>query len=197
MVERANNAYQPKEPVPDTELFERAKTDPTAFGDIFERYFDRLCRYVYDRVGDFDITADMVVGVFVGFIENIQKFQILPDIPPSSYLFRSAHNAVVRWRRDMGRHPIMSFDEEEATVIDDFRTPESVVGEQETRKEIYEAIGRLTPLQQRVINLTHFAEMTAEEIAQQLNTTVGAVKAALHRARQDLKEKLRGLVETE
>ena len=201
MVERANNPYQPKEliPKPDAEVFERAKTDPGAFGQIFEYYFPRFGSYVHKELGNIDLESivEMVDGVFVGFTKHLQRFRIEPGTPPAAYLWTSINHAISNYRRDRNRHPKTPFDEGKVALIADPKTPESVAVKQETRKEIHQAIGELTPLQQQVINLTHFAEMTAEETAQQLNTTVGAVKAALFRARQELREKLRELVETE
>lgn len=195
MVEKANNPYQPTNPIPKpgAEVFERAKTDPDAFGSIFAYYFPRFCSYVNKRIGNIDAAVEMVDGVFVGFVRHLQRLRVEPGIPPAAYLWGSVNNAIANWKRDMNRHPVIPFDEKKAVAIADFETPESLVLEQETREEIHQAIGELTPLQQQIVKLIHFTEMTAADVAQQLNTTEGAVRAALSRARQQLKKNLQGL----
>lgn len=68
--------------------------------------------------------------------------------------------------------------------------PEDMAVELETRREVLEAIGRLPDRYRCAVLLKDGQELTLEEVAQAMGTTVPAVKSLLYRARNLLRDEL-------
>jgi len=60
-------------------------------------------------------------------------------------------------------------------------------------EQVQMVLGQLPPLYRTVLVLRHFEELSYEEIATVMKTSVGSVKIALHRARKKFKEKMEEL----
>jgi RNA polymerase sigma-70 factor (ECF subfamily) len=68
--------------------------------------------------------------------------------------------------------------------------PETLYARQEVRELMLEAAGSLQPIYQTVFYLAQVRGCTIQETAKELELSVAAVKARLHRARKQLREKL-------
>lgn len=97
-----------------------------------------------------------------------------------AYLFRIASNAWIdRVRREKPTEEIDSSAEQTAT--------EQASDSAETREALEILITTLPPRQRIIVLLTDVFDFTASEVATMVDTTEGAVKAALHRARTTLR----------
>ena len=51
---------------------ERAKSDPAAFGELYDRYAGRIYRFVRARIRDDGLAEDITAEVFLSaFVENV------------------------------------------------------------------------------------------------------------------------------
>ena len=83
----------------DESLVQRAKQyDEEAFAELYEKYFDKIYRYVALKVGDRMEAEDITQQVFLKAIKSISSFK-WKGFPFSSWLFRIAHNQVVDYLR--------------------------------------------------------------------------------------------------
>ena len=79
-------------------LIEAARKDPARFGDLYERYFDRVYAYIARRVGNRDAAQDLTADVFHRALANIGKYESR-GVPFAAWLFRIAANAIAdRWK---------------------------------------------------------------------------------------------------
>ncbi|UCD09855.1 MAG: bifunctional nuclease family protein, partial [Dehalococcoidales bacterium] len=69
-------------------------------------------------------------------------------------------------------------------------TPEKLAEERELRRIVMDAINILTSKDRDVILLFYYAQLSLQEIAMLMDSSVGAVKVRIHRARQRLKANL-------
>ena len=53
------------------ELIKRAKTDPEAFGELYEYYVERIYNYIYFRTGNVHDAEDLTGRVFFKALEAI------------------------------------------------------------------------------------------------------------------------------
>jgi RNA polymerase sigma-70 factor (ECF subfamily) len=74
------------------------------------------------------------------------------------------------------------------------RDASAELGERELREAIDAAIAALPEAQRMAIILRRFEDMPYEDIAEVLKTSVPAVKSLLFRAREDLRERLKGFL---
>lgn len=174
------------------ELVDRARDyDVEAFGQLYDRYYDKIFSFVYYKVGNRFEAEDISEQVFLKALENITKFK-WQGTPFSSWLFRIASNLVVDYFRS-GKYKMVDIDGELAIEASTSCDPEQSTIRSLDRDEIINAIRTLTEEQQQVIVMKFIAGMTNHEIAGAINKSVGAVKALQHRATGALSKVLGGV----
>ena len=160
-------------------VLDRAKRyDEAALGELFDRYAPRVYAYIFRRVGDAHQAEDLTGDVFVRVIQAI-KSERFWHTSFRAWLYRIAHNLVVDHYRRQPAEIDKALDDGLAATDDDLVT---TVSKRLSQQELGPAIRRLTPDQQQVLALRFGAGMTAREVAEVMNKTVGAIEALQHRA---------------
>src|SRR5579859_2883490 len=77
----------------ESDLVERAKRDPGAFGELYDRHFNQIYRFVYSRVRDQSAAEDVTSEVFLKALRGIGRYQDTGR-PFSAWLYQIAVNAV-------------------------------------------------------------------------------------------------------
>jgi RNA polymerase sigma-70 factor, ECF subfamily len=57
------------------EIIERAKCDPTAFGVLYDRYVERIYRFVYSRVHERCLAEDITEEVFLNALKSMANYR--------------------------------------------------------------------------------------------------------------------------
>jgi RNA polymerase sigma-70 factor (ECF subfamily) len=132
----------------------------------------RYCRFLTRSPWDAeDLVQDVLARAFVvlgGVTEAPQN--------PRAWLFRVASHHWINQCKRLRSAPSL---EPEASVERDPRGPREAAGS---------LVARLAPQERAAVVLKEVFELSLEEIADALSTTVGAVKAALHRGRGKLEQ---------
>jgi RNA polymerase sigma-70 factor (ECF subfamily) len=159
------------------ELVERAKRDPAAFGELYDRHFLQIYRFVYSRVRDQTVAEDVTSEVFVKALRSIGRYQDTGR-PFSAWLYQISVNAVNdRFRASR------TFED-----IDEQRDLTSGGPSIEEMRRIWGVVETL-PKQQRMAMVLKFQEdMKIEDIAQVMGKTPGAVKLLIHRGVSRVRE---------
>ena len=150
------------------------------FLDVFEPLrpdLYRYCRYLTHSAWDAeDLVQDALAR---GFVTLGTRFHALPN--PRAWLFRVASNLWVdRVRRRQREHHLLEARSGDVAVsAPEPRTPREAAGT---------LLVQLAPQERAAVVLKDVFDFSLEEIAAALSTTIGAVKAALHRARGKLAE---------
>jgi len=84
--------------------------DRDAFGQLYERYIDRIFNYVYYRTGNLHDAEDLTARVFQRAMNHIQNYTDR-GVPFSAWLYRIAHNLVANWHRDRSRKQEIPLDD--------------------------------------------------------------------------------------
>jgi RNA polymerase sigma-70 factor (ECF subfamily) len=154
------------------------KGDAEAFGDLYERYLDRIYRYIYCRLRDHDEAEDLTESVF------LKAWEALPRSRPRvsrfrAWLFRIAHNAVIDRYRVL--KPTVSLDH--ATEMHDGHpVPERAVEAQQAMAKLSAALARLKPRDRQVVLCRFVGNLSHAETAAMLGTSEGNVRVRQHRA---------------
>lgn len=173
----------------ESQLVERAKSDPEAFGEIYERYVDRIYNYIYFRVGDQHEAEDLTARTFYRALDHIDRY-VDRGVPFSAWLYRIAHNLVANWHRDRSRRKLISLDGL-LRLSAPGESPERVVEEQTERESLRAAIRRLPADRQQLLILKFGERLSNAEIGQIMGKTEGAIKSLYHRTLAALREDLR------
>jgi RNA polymerase sigma-70 factor, ECF subfamily len=172
-------------------LVERAKGDPTAFGELYDRYFPQIYRFVYSRVREQTAAEDVTSEVFVKALRGIGRYQDTGR-PFSAWLYQIAVNAVAdRYR---SARPVQDLDEARGTPQAGPGV-EEVAAQRDELRHIWAVVETL-PRQQRTAMVLKFQEdMKIEDIAAVMGKTPGAVKLLIHRGVTAVRGRTQGLRE--
>jgi RNA polymerase sigma-70 factor (ECF subfamily) len=156
-----------------------------AVGRLYERYFDRIYKYVNLKIGDSTEAEDLTEQVFVKMLEAIGSFR-WQGSSFASWLFRIAHNQVVDHVRQRARRPQVSLDPIGAYLPAENYDPHLWAEQSDFRDHLRESLTQLTGLQAEVISLKFAAGLSNSEIAVVMHRTEGAVKSLQYSALQNL-----------
>ncbi len=154
--------------------------DQEAFTQLYERYFDRIYRYVALRIGDKAEAEDMTQQVFLNALQSISSFK-WKGIPFSAWLYRIAHNQVVDYLRKKKRRPVTPLDEPPASSDID-SNPQLMAEHSLDIEQLLLATQQLTEAQREVISLRFAGELSTAQVAKIMGKSQGAVKALQHSA---------------
>jgi RNA polymerase sigma-70 factor (ECF subfamily) len=161
----------------DPDLPDAVKTSWHRFLESFEPLRPELYRYCRHLTRDpwdaEDLAQDVLARAFVTLGCLFQP----PPPNPKAWLFRVASNL---WIDRVRRGREIAVAEPSA----DSAAPER----RDTREAAGTLIERLAPRERAALVLKDVFDLTLEEIAEALSTSVGAVKSALHRGRGKLKD---------
>lgn len=174
--------------------------DEDAFRELIERHQRAVISVIYRAIGDTWESEDLAQHVFIQVFRSACRYE--PTAKFTTWLFTITHNTIRNEYRRRARHAAESFDAltqpsltgEPGVQLADPRAtdPSQAVSERELQERIQAAIQLLPEAQRTAVILCRFEGLPYEEIAEVLDCSVAAVKSLLHRARETLKEKLRG-----
>ena len=182
----------------DVALANQAKQGDTgAFTDLVERYASRVFRVARHITRNDQDAEDVLQETFLKAYSRLNQF--LGNSKFYTWLVRIAVNeALMRMRRGKGR-TMVSLDQELETsdgslareVPSEGETPEEIYGREQLRDYIATAIDGLSETYRPVFVLRDVEGFSTEETGQLLDLSESAVKSRLLRARLQLQQKLR------
>ena len=172
----------------EAELIERAKTDKDAFGELYERYVDRIYNYVYYRTGNVEDAEDLTARIFFKAMQHIGNYHDR-GLPFSAWLYRIAHNLVANWHRDRSRRKIISLDDIVQWQAPE-KGPEFVTQLMEDKSALLETIRRLPADRQELLIFKFVEQLSNAEIGEIMGRSEGAIKSLYHRTLLSLRDDL-------
>ncbi len=179
----------------EAELVERARTQPAAFGLLYDRYYSVVLNYVFRRTLDVALAEELTSNTFfnalraLGGYENRGKFLAWlyriagNEIRLNLRARRKQHEGEARWRAELGR---VRFATDPAIATEEV--------EEQARQfaRLHEALGRLPERYQTILALRYFEALSCEEVAEVVGTKVGTVKSLIHRGLKQLRRQYEG-----
>jgi len=179
------------EPDSDLDLVARVKTDPAAFGQLYERYITKIYNYVYYRTGNHHDAEDLTSRVFYRALMHVEDY-VDRGVPFSAWLYRIAHNLVANWHRDHARRQDVDLDD--AVLIGGLHEmPEWATEANEQHQRLLATIRRLPEERQELLILKFVEQLSNAEVGQIMGRTEGAIKSLYHRTLLALRDELTGL----
>ena len=177
-------------------LIESAQNgDSAAFGKLYDRYAERIYRFIFLKTGQKGDSEDLLHEVFLASWRTIQSYELRNATPFTSWLYRIAGNRVIDWYRTRkGTASLDEMMESNTLPIELASTGHSGLLEALDRGFAMDAVMKgvrsLNDTEQTVILMRYVEDLSPEETALAIGKTAGAVRLIQHRAIAKLKKKL-------
>ncbi|MDA3899753.1 MAG: RNA polymerase sigma factor [Spirochaetes bacterium] len=187
--------------ITEDEIIDRVKDGETELlGILIKKYQDKVFRYTYSNLGNYDDALEATQDIFVSVFRSIGKFR--GESKFSTWLYSITSNYCKNYKRKRGRVNIVSLfrsdDEEygELPIEDEREDLEKQFEMSNAMEMATDELNKLPDDYRSILILREIEELSYEEISEVLNISLSNVKVRIHRGRAMLKQRLveRGVV---
>jgi RNA polymerase sigma-70 factor (ECF subfamily) len=163
-----------------------------AFGELVERYQNRLLNFIYRTTGDRERAEDLVQETFIRVYRHLHRFDQSKKF--STWIYTISSNLAKNELRNRSRNPLVLFqtlmknrqaDERPLEWEDNTYRPDDLFRKRHLKSQVDAAVDQLPEHHRTVFILREMEGKTYEEIADITATNLGTVKSRLNRARNN------------
>jgi RNA polymerase sigma factor (sigma-70 family) len=178
----------------DAELIVASVQDPRAFRELYDRWADPLLAFLYRRVLDAEVAADLLAETFAIAYEKRGRYRDT-GAPGAAWLYGIARIELSRYFR---KHRVQlktaqrlglvvpELDEESARAIARLVEPD------ERTAGLVDALTQMSPAEREAVELRVVGELDYSDIATRLNCSEAAARVRVHRGLARLSQLLEG-----
>ena len=163
-----------------------AQKEPARFRPLYNRYYEPIFRYLYQRTIDEDLTADLCSQVFLKAMQRLGEYTFM-GVPFSAWLYRIAANELAQHYRASQKKRVVGIDD--ANLSDMIEEMEEESPEW-MRNLLVQALDGLKGHELDLIEMRFFEQRSFREIAELLDMTENNAKVKTYRILERLKKKL-------
>jgi RNA polymerase sigma-70 factor (ECF subfamily) len=176
----------------DREIIEGIKTpgrEELSFNQLVLKYQERLYWHIRKIVIGHNDTDDVLQNTMIKVWRSLPDFR--SDSSLFTWLYRIATNEALTYLRQKKRRAFTLWADVEGKMSEQLESDPWFDGD-EIRLKLQQTILKLPEKQRIVFNMKYFDELKYEEMAQILDTSVGALKASYHHAVKKIEAMLGG-----
>ncbi len=163
-----------------------AIANPQAFGALYNKYYLRIFRYVFQRVEDEDTAADVTSVVFSKALFGLNKYQFR-GVPFSAWLFRVAQNELNSLFRKNKVQKVVNIPLENLAQIAEDAGEENL---EERIEHLKKAMKNLSEDELELIEQRYFENRSYKEMSEILDIEENNARVKTFRVIQKLKNLL-------
>lgn len=168
-----------------------------AFGELIEPYQDRIFNTIYRMTGSTEDAAELLQEAMIRAFRGLKSYQA--DSAFYTWLYRIALNVVFSNRRRrrvrMVRAEDCSLGRLDPPDATERSRPSRNLEVAEQREIIQQALEEVPEAYRAVLVLKDIDGLKYEEIAEILDIPLGTVRSRLHRARSEMRDRLKPLMD--
>ncbi|HET6993177.1 MAG TPA: sigma-70 family RNA polymerase sigma factor [Bacteroidia bacterium] len=165
-------------------LVESARKDPEQFKGLYNKYYERIFLYVWQRVDDKELAFDVTSQVFLKAMMNLHKYEF-KGVPFASWLYRIAKSEVyTAFRQQQAKRTVNIDTSGLGDMMDDMEEDKYAP----YIDIIKEAVTDLEEDDMQFIEMRFFEKRAFKEIAEILGITENNAKVKTYRILEKLKK---------
>jgi len=179
-----------------------ARGEPAALEVLHRRYYAKLYRLAFVKLGDEDDAHDVASEAFVRAVQNVFKLDPLSSASLYPWLHTVVGNLVVDLYRRRAQIETVGDRPEVADLLSVFErledegpAPEEVVARKQIQAAVREALAHLPEAQAEAVYYRFIGELSLAEIGAVIGKSEGAVKSLLHRGMLNLRARVEAMAE--
>ena len=145
--------------------------DMDALGTLFEKYKDTLILFIYGIVGNSEDAEELMMDTFAVLASGTARYTEKKEASFKTWLFAGAKNQARHFLRKKSRYPVAEVDVDR-DLKDVEEQPESLLIEDESKVELYNALEEINPEYRQVLYLMYFEDLKPEQISRVIKKTV-------------------------
>lgn len=168
--------------------------DQDAFAQLVQRYQRRIFNLVYRMLQNYEEASEITQETFLAAWQGLPSFR--GEARFATWLYRIAYNCALKQLETRKRDRALQTALQAEHALESGNTFDRASAQIDAREQqalVQEHLSHLPAKYRIVLILRHLQDMTYEEMAEILTMPVGTIKTHLFRARNLLKERLRGL----
>ena len=167
-------------------IIEASRKDPGKFGPLYERYHEKIFRFIYKRVDDKEKAFDITSQVFLNALLHLKNYSH-QGLPFVSWLYRIAYNEILKaCKKDQSLLTTYIKSEDVAEILQDMQ--------EENKEEYYtriaQAMEQLNEEELQLLQMRYFESRPFKEISEITGLTENNAKVKVHRIIEKLKKTL-------
>ena len=170
----------------DEELALEARSDPDAFGVLYQRHRLAVFRYLRTRTANEDDAAELTAIAFERALTAMPRYRSSGG-GVLAWLLRIARNAAIDAGRRTSTVPMLADLADERAAS----TPETAVLDAERHAALGKAVNRLPDVQREALALRYAAGLTARQVGAVIGKSEQATQKLMSRALATLREEHR------
>jgi RNA polymerase sigma-70 factor (ECF subfamily) len=176
-------------------LIEDAKSNPLAFGELYDAYYPKISNYLLHRLPRAEVAQDITAEVFFKAMTKLHTFS-WRQISFSSWLYKIANNEIKMYYRKKERKFFSldflfdhhDFELPDSTDIEqDYIAAEELLARNQAFQEIQRCLLELPTIYQEVLVLRFLEGKSLEEIAEITGKNLNTVKSLVARGKEQVR----------
>jgi RNA polymerase sigma-70 factor, ECF subfamily len=172
----------PEQLAEESRWIEASRRDTSAFAPLYNRYYQRILGFIYNRVEEKEMAFELTSQVFYKALSKLSSYKYT-GVPFSAWLFRIASNEVNDMYRSGKSKRVVVVNE---NTLQDLQ--ESVDESHLTDAELFKALQTLPEEEMQLIEMRFFEKRPFAEVADILGITESAAKQRLYKILEKLKK---------
>jgi RNA polymerase sigma-70 factor, ECF subfamily len=176
------------------------KGDIGSYQKLYEQFARKVLNFIYRMVNSVEEAEDLTQETFITVYEKLKSLK--DDARFEPWLFRIARNYV--YQRYRSRPPasvsVDTLDEDGQPVtqiVDDRKNPDEAFQASELEAVVRQVIGELPPKYREVFILSALRRLSYQEIVEIVGRSLPSVKTDIHRARLEVRKRVKDYIRTE
>lgn len=180
------------------QLVEKAKSDPLAFGELYDLYYPIIFNYILRRAGEAADAADITSDVFFKAMKNLAGFE-WRGIPFSSWIYKIASNEISNHFRKKKLFRLLSLEAlyknhgfdipDKIDLQEEYTQIQEQLELQKDFRALQQLLKELPVKYQEVIVLRFFEGKKIKEISQITGKNTNTIKSLLARGLEKLRKR--------
>jgi RNA polymerase sigma-70 factor (ECF subfamily) len=168
-------------------VVEAAKKDPARFAMLYDKYYEQIFRFIYQRLDDKETAFDATQQTFLKALNNLHKYEYR-GVPFASWLYRIASSEINNlFRAEKAQRTVNIESLSVYTIIEEIQ--ESKIDEYHDK--IVDIISVLPEDELQLIEMRFFEKRAFKEIAEILDMTENNAKVKTYRILDKLKKMIK------
>lgn len=169
-----------------------AKGDVEAFGTLYQKYAEKIYRYIAYRLRTPAEAEDLTAQVFLNAWRAIERFK-QQETPFLAWLYTIAHNQVINYGKSKSQNTAFTSIDTAYGLEDSnrYNNPDWHVTKRAEYEELRQAVLKLPADQQHVIYLRYVENLGHAEIGRLMGKSEVTVRGILFRAHESLRKLLK------